>query len=54
LHEICSRALRIEIFIAENQSAMVLERTLVGDPKSARVSDVEKTGRRGGETTAIR
>src|SRR5271169_1211649 len=52
--ELCSRALRIEIFVAENQGAPVVERTLVGDPESAGVSDVEKTGRRGGETTAIR
>jgi hypothetical protein len=40
--EFFARALRVEVFVAEQERAMVLLGALVSDPESARVSEVEQ------------
>lgn len=54
LRKFGARSLGIEIFVAQDQSAAELDGALGGDPKGARMAKVEKTGRRRGQTTAIR
>jgi hypothetical protein len=46
--------LRIEIFSAEDESSVALDRPLRSDPKGARVPDVQETSRRRSEASAIR
>jgi hypothetical protein len=44
--ELWSAALRIEIFVSEDQSAMMLARALGGDPERAGVSQMKQARRR--------
>jgi hypothetical protein len=37
----CPRPLWIEVFIAQNQSTLLIERPLRSDPESSRVPDVQ-------------
>ena len=49
-----ARALGIKVLVAEDQSSMIFEGTLVGDPEGAGMAKVKQTGRRGREASAIR
>jgi len=51
--EFRTASLPIEIFISQNECSSALGGALGGNPKRARVANVEKAGRRGGETPAI-
>ena len=43
----------VEVFVAQHERAADFLRALLGNPKSARVTEMQITGRRGGETAAI-
>ena len=53
LHKLGSAALRIQVFVAENQRSALLTASLRCNPERARVSEVEKTSGRWGEASAI-
>jgi hypothetical protein len=53
LHKLGPAALRIQVFVAENQRSAVLRASLRCNPERARVSEVEKTCGRWGEASAI-
>ena len=44
LHKLGLAALRVQVFIAENQRSALLAASLSCNPERARVSEVEKTG----------
>jgi len=48
-----TRTLRIEVFVAQDQGSTALGGTLRGDPKGARMPDVQKPGGRRCEASAI-
>src|SRR5437762_5566463 len=43
----------VEVFVAEHERAAEFLRALLGNPKSARMPEVQKAGRRWRETAAI-
>ena len=51
--ELVAAALGIKVFIAENQGAMVLLRSLGGDPEGAGMSEMKKPGGRRRQTASI-
>ena len=53
LHKLGPAALRIEVFVAENQRSALLGASLSCNPERARVSEVEKARGRWGEASAI-
>lgn len=53
MSEFRAGALRIEIFVAEDERPAVLESALGGGPERARVSNVEQTRGRGRKTAAV-
>src|SRR5437763_5080207 len=53
LHKLGPAALRVQVFIAENQRSAALTASLRCNPERARASEVEKTSGRWGEASAI-
>jgi hypothetical protein len=53
LHELWAAALRIQIFVAKDQLAMMLGGALCRDPEGAGVAEMEQARGGGGETSAV-
>jgi hypothetical protein len=54
LHELRAAALRIQVFVAENQLTMMLAGALRGGPERERVTEVEQTSGRWSKTATVK